>query len=173
MSTQSPSAHDSIHAVIAVWHENAKTFYVKRSERMPNYPLVWSLLSIQFDPIELPDQLDLSAVQPIMRRMSFERLNGAPLRVNRYLASATCSDNPMRRRVILHMYEVSFDERPDLNPNYYVAADWLDPDQYAERSRNSTCGLCMRMWSNYCVRHQLVDTPFAPELVEDSHETTA
>ena len=41
---------EDLHAAIGVWHRGSQTFYVKRSAQMQNYPLVWSLLSIQFDP---------------------------------------------------------------------------------------------------------------------------
>src|SRR5687768_11833778 len=82
---------DAIHAVIGVWHRGARTFYVQRSERMHNYPLVWSLLSIQFDPTRLADPYDLAAVQPLMTRMADERLCGTPVRVTRYLSSANCA----------------------------------------------------------------------------------
>ena len=39
-----------IHAVIGVRRAGGATFYVRRSEYMENYPGVWSLFSIQYDP---------------------------------------------------------------------------------------------------------------------------
>ena len=48
-----------IEAVIGVWFKDGRTFYVKRSEQMENYPNTWSLLSIQFTREELPDFTDL------------------------------------------------------------------------------------------------------------------
>jgi hypothetical protein len=155
-----PNDHP-IHAVIAVWHRGSKTFYVKRSERMTNYPLVWSLMSIQFNP-EIVDPLDLALVQPLMNKMARERLYDAPVRVIRYLSSANCADNPMARRVFLHLYEVELTADPNLNSEYYIDSAWLDPDEYELRSEGSTCGLCLRMWSDYCVNHRLTVRRFAP-----------
>lgn len=154
---------EPIHAIIAVWHRGALTFYVKRSAKMQNYPLVWSLMSIQFDPTTV-DPLDLSAVQPMMEEMSAQRLNGAQIRVKRYLSAANCADNPMARRVFLYMYEVELGDEYSLNQDYYVDAEWLEPEEYERRSAGATCGLCMRMWSDYCVRNRLADHPFSPRI---------
>lgn len=162
-----------IHAVIAVWHRGSKTFYVRRSARMANYPKVWSLMSIQFDPTTV-NPLDAAAVQTLMERMALERLCGAPLRVTRYLSSANCADNPMRRRVFLYLYEVELLEDPRLNPGYYIDSAWLEPAEYEARSFGATCGLCMRMWSDYCVRNRLTDRRFAPAVApEDDDEAAA
>ena len=159
-----------IQAVIGVWPKGERTFYVKRSPWMENYPNVWSLMSVQFAPDELADFLDLGSVQRIMERMSQERLGGAPVRVVRYLKSARCSDNPMGVPVRLHLYEIELDEEPPLNPEYYVDSAWMTPKEYTAASANSTCGLCMRMWSDYCVDNGLCETRFAPEVVEDEEE---
>ncbi len=162
-----------IHAVIAVWHRDAKTFYVKRSAKMANYPLVWSLMSIQFDPATL-NPLEAAAVQPLMDKMARERLCGAPLRVTQYLSSASCADNPMQRRVFLHLYEVELQGEPRLDPNYYVDSAWLEPAEYEVRSSGAACGLCLRMWSDYCVRNRLTDRRFAPAVPpEDDDEAAA
>lgn len=107
-----------IFAVIGVLVDGDKTYYVKRSAKIDNYPLVWSLLSTQFTPDELPDHFDLSRAEAIMERMSAERLGGANVRVTRYLSSATCADNPMHRRVFLHMYQIAISEQPVLDPEY-------------------------------------------------------
>lgn len=156
-----------INAIIGVWYSGNKTFYVKRSAKMQNYPLVWSLLSIQFKPEELPDQLDLDAVQKLMEKMSAERLGSTPVKVVQYLTSATCSDNPMQTRVALHLYRIEFDRPPELNPEFYLDSAWLTPDEYTERSKNSTCGLCLRMWSDYCLHRGLVSKRFAPAVNAD------
>jgi hypothetical protein len=171
MSTSKP-IDNPIHAVIAVWHRGSRTFYVKRSAKMQNYPLVWSLMSIQFDPLKV-DPLDLEAVQPLFERMSRERLCSAPIRVKRYLSAANCADNPMARRVFLYMYEVELEDEPKLNPDYYVDAEWLEPVEYERRSAGSTCGLCMRMWSDYCVRNRLAERPFAPPVPVDNGDEVA
>ena len=161
-----------IYAVIAVWHRGAKTFYVKRSERMANYPLVWSLMSIQFEPTTV-EPLDLASIQPLMDRMAGERLCGASVRIARYLSSANCADNTMGRRVFLHLYEVQLDTEPSLNPGYYVDAAWLEPDEYELRSKGAACGLCLRMWSDYCVRNHLTDRRFAPSVPQDDRDEAA
>jgi len=41
--------------IIGVPYQGDQTFYVKRSLKMHNYPGVWSLPSIQFEPHDLPD----------------------------------------------------------------------------------------------------------------------
>ncbi len=161
-----------IHAVIAVWHRGPKTFYVRRSDRMANYPLVWSLMSIQFDP-DVVDPFNLASIQPLMEKMSNERLNGAPIRLARYLSSANCADNPMGRRVFLHLYEVELATEPNLNPEYYVDSAWLEPTEYESRSMGATCGLCLRMWSDYCVRNRLADRPFAPPVPPEDGDAAA
>ena len=161
---------EHIDAAIGVWPKGDRTFYVKRSPSMENYPNVWSLMSIQFAPDELADFLDLARVQRIMERMSQERLGGAPVRVVRYLKSARCSDNPMRVPVRLHLYEIELEEEPRLNPEYYIDSAWMTPEEYSVASANSTCGLCMRMWSDYCVENGLCEARFAPEVVEDEEE---
>jgi hypothetical protein len=132
-----------IHAVIAVWHRGARTFYVRRSARMANYPLVWSPLSIQFDPKQV-DPLDLAQVQPLMDRMGRERLCGARVRVTSHLSSASCAENPMERRVFLHLYEVELDVEPTLDSAFYSDAAWLEPPEYQQRAAGATCGLCTR-----------------------------
>jgi hypothetical protein len=159
-----------IDAIIGVYVQDDRTFYVKRSPSMENYPNAWSLLSIQFTLDELQDFLDLPSAQRVMERMSQERLCGAPVHVVRYLKSARCSDNPMGVPVRLHLYEIELEEEPRLNPEYYIDSAWMTPEEYTVASANSTCGLCMRMWSDYCVENGLCETRFAPEVVEDEEE---
>ena len=155
------SSVSQIEAVIGVWFGDGRTFYVKRSERMENYPNAWSLLSIQFTPEELPDFTDLSAAQKVMDRMSEERLGGVPVRLVRYLKSARCSDNPMDVPVTLHLYQIELEREPELNPKYYVDSAWFTPEEYVKASENATCGLCMRMWSDYCYQSGLSKVRFA------------
>lgn len=161
-----------IHAVIAVWHRGATTFYVRRSERMANYPLVWSLMSIQFDP-KVVDPLDVASIQVLMAKMASERLQGAPIRLTRHLSSANCADNPMSRRVFLHAYEVELEVEPSLNEKYYVDSAWLEPDEYERRSMGATCGLCLRMWSDYCFRNRLTSQRFAPPVLPNNGDEAA
>jgi len=157
----------NIEAVIGAWLKDGRTLYVKRSGQMENYPNVWSLLSIQFTPEELPDFTDLRAVQEVMERMSEERLGGVPVRLIHYLKSARCSDNPMQVPVTLHLYQIELDHEPELNPKYYVDSAWFTPEEYVKASENSTCGLCMRMWSDYCYERGLSKSRFAPCVRED------
>ncbi|MBW8038383.1 MAG: hypothetical protein FVQ85_00090 [Planctomycetes bacterium] len=159
-----------IEAVIGVWFKNGRTLYVKRSDRMENYPNVWSLLSIQFTPEELPDFTDLEEVQEVMDRMSKERLGEVPVRLIHYLKSARCSDNPMQVPVTLHLYQIELESEPELNPEYYVDCEWFTPEEYTKVSENATCGLCMRMWSDYCYQRGLSKTRFAPRVGQDDEQ---
>ncbi len=170
MAGDMPRSLLEIHGVIGVWTREDRTFYVKRSEGMENYPGAWSLLSIQFAPEEVPDFSDLPIAQRIMDRMAEQRLHGTPLRVVRYLTSSRCSDNPMRLPVVLHLYQVELACEPTLNPEYYVDSAWLTPEEYVEASAGATCGLCMRMWSDYCYANALSEMRFAPSVVEDGEE---
>jgi hypothetical protein len=158
-----------ISAVIGVWFRDGRTYYVKRSPQMQNYPNVWSLLSIQHTPKEFPDFADLAAAQKVMERMGEERLEGARVELVRYLKSARCSDNPMHVPVTLHMYQIELEDEPRLNPRYYTDSAWFTPEEYAKASENATCGLCMRMWSDYCYQTGLSKTRFAPQ-VRAGHE---
>ncbi len=155
------SSASQIEAVIGVWFKDGRTFYVKRSSRMENYPNTWSLLSIQFKTKELPDFTDLAAVQGAIERMAKERLGGTPVRLVRYLKSARCSDNPMQVPVTLHLYQIELEHEPEINTEYYVDSAWLTPEEYIKASENATCGLCMRMWSDYCYQSGLSKTRFA------------
>jgi len=153
-----------INAVIGVWFKDGQTFYVKRSQAMENYPNVWSLLSIQFTPEELPDFTDLAATEKVMERMSQERLGGVPVRLIHYLKSARCSDNSMQVPVTLHLYQIELGTEPKLNPEYYVDSAWFTPEEYMKASENATCGLCMRMWSDYCYQAKVSKIRFAPRV---------
>ena len=153
-----------LHAVIGVGYKDNLTLYVKRSEKMENYPGVWSLLSIRFDPEELDDPGDLVTVQQLMEKMSRERLNSTPIAVKQHLTSADSAKNPINRHVFLHLYEVELLEEPVLNPDFYADSAWLTPEEYEECSKDAQCGLCLRMWSDYAWLHGIVDRPFAPQV---------
>jgi hypothetical protein len=137
---------------------------------MENYPNVWSLLSIQFRPEELPDFTDLGKVQEVVDKMSTERLGGVPVRLIHYLKSARCSDNPMQVPVTLHLYQIELESEPELNPEYYVDGEWFTPEEYIKVSENATCGLCMRMWSDYCYQSGLSKVRFAPRVRQDDEQ---
>lgn len=153
-----------IDAVIGAWFRDGRTYYVKRSPQMENYPGVWSLLSIQFARDELVDFTDLASAKKVMERMSEERLGGVPVRLIHYLKSARCSDNPMQVPVTLHLYQIELESEPKLNPEYYVDFAWFTPEEYMKASENATCGLCMRMWSDYCYQAKLSKIRFAPRV---------
>ena len=155
---------EQIEAVIGVWYKDGRTFYVKRSDEMENYPNVWSLLSIQFVPEEFPDFTDLAVAQKLMEKMSQERLGGVEVSLGRYLKSARCSDNPMQVPVTLHLYQIELVSEPKLNPRYYVDSAWFTVEEYLDASVDSTCGLCMRMWSDYCYEAGLSNIRFAPSV---------
>ena len=154
-------APKKLHAIIGVMFTDDRTFYVRRSSKMKNFPSVWSLLSIQFDPQSLVDpKEDLARVQQLMEKMSNERLGGTPIRVKRYLISGDDPDSPVGRRVHLHLYEVVLDDDPKLNADYYTDAAWLTPEEYEEKSADQQCGLCLRLWSDYSWLAGHSDRPF-------------
>ena len=151
-----------INAVIGVRHHGASTFYVRRSERMVNYPGVWSLFSIQFKPEELPDPRDLAAAERLFERMSADRAGGVPVHVGKYLTFGSSDQNPMGVDVNLHLYEIEFGEEPRLNPTFYADGAWLTPEEYQIRSSDRRCGLCMRLWADYAWMAGITDRPFLP-----------
>jgi len=157
-----------IRAVIGVRYRGPKTWYVKRADKMANYPGAWSLMSIQYEEAELPDPLQLDGARPLFERLAKERFPGEALHVLRHLISGTCSDNPMNERVILHLYHVEFDKvgAPALNSDFYTDAAWLTPEQYQEAAADQLCGLCLRLWSDYLYRTEKVPR-FAPQPISD------
>jgi hypothetical protein len=70
----------------------------------------------------------------------------------------------MKIPVKLHLYEVEVEEDPELNPEYYVDSAWFTPEEYLRVSANATCGLCMRMWSDFCYQIGLSKIRFAPQV---------
>lgn len=149
-----------LHAVIGVRFTDNLTYYVKRSRKMANFPSVWSLMSIQFDPAWLKNPKDLLKAQSLMEAMSEERLGDVPIEVKRYLISGDDPDSPVDQHVHLHLYEVGLAEEPRLNPDYYTEAAWLTPEEYERLSADQTCGLCLRLWSDYAWLAGISDRPF-------------
>ena len=163
MTNRASERHISeIHAVIGVWTKGHLTYYVKRSEKMQNYPGIWSLLSIQFDPRELEGPEDLATVQQFMEKMSEERLGGAPISVTKYLISGDSDHNPYDKHVYLHLYEIKLLRDPYLNSDYYSEGAWLTAEQYEERTTGQPCGLCLRLWSDYAWFTGTTDRPYVP-----------
>ena len=150
----------NLYAVIGVWHRESTTYYVKRSEKMENYPGLWSLFSIQYQPEELPDPEDLTRIEPLMQKMSKERLCGQPVTVKSHLIAGDSDNNSIDKHVFLHLYEIEFGREPDLNPDYYEVGEWLSPEEYEHRSAGKKCGLCLRLWSDYAWLAGLTDRPF-------------
>ena len=155
-----------LHAVIGVWFDNGRTFYVKRSAKMANYPNTWSLLSIQFNPNDF-DPRDEGRAAGLFRELSRQRLGGAEIEPLALITSANCRSNPIDRHVFLHMYLVDVKQPPVLNPDFYSTGAWLTPAEYRERSSNSACGLCTRMWSDYSFSHGLSSERFAPQVSDN------
>lgn len=162
-----------INAVIGVRRVGGSTFYVKRSPQMQNYPDVWSLFSIQHDPVGLPDVTDLAAAQPLFDAMSAERLGGVPVTVQSYLTSGSSDLNPMGVDVNLHLYEIDFKIEPALNPRYYTDAAWLTAEQYEDRCAEQVCGLCLRLWADYAWLMGHTDRPFIPHRPYDGAAVAA
>ncbi|MER8388340.1 hypothetical protein NKH14_22970 [Mesorhizobium sp. M1380] len=157
-----------IHAVIGVRRAGGATFYVRRSEHMENYPGVWSLFSIQYDPVSVADVADLAAVAPLFETMSAQRLGGVPVRVKSYLTWGSSDRNPMGVEVTLHLYEIEFDEEPRLNERYYTDGIWLTAEEYEERCAEQVCGLCLRLWSDYAWIMGYTDRPFIPHVYNEA-----
>lgn len=151
-----------LHAVIGVWNRGEQTFHVKRSQKMTNYPGVWSLLSIQFNPDDLPEPSDLVKVQTYMKAMSAERLNGVGIRTIAMLASESSDKNPIGRDVHLHLYRVELDHEPELHPDFYEDGRWMTFEEYEQAARDAPCGLCMRMWGDFAYMRGIIDHPFIP-----------
>lgn len=155
-----PNELPELHAIIGIWKRGLKSYYLKRSENMENYPSVWSLFSIQFNPVQLPDPSDLVQAQSIMDLISAERLNGAPTKVIEYLTSDDSDTNPINTHVFLHLYLVELDTEPELNPDYYEEGAWLTFDEFEEKTRESGCGSCTRMWWDHAFLRRWVQRPF-------------
>jgi hypothetical protein len=129
---------------------------------MQNYPDVWSLFSIQFPPASIDDMSDLAHVQPLFDKMSAERCGGAAVKVKSYLTGGSSDQNPMEVDVHLHLYELEFEEEPQLDPRYYTDGAWLSAEEYEDRCAEQVCGLCLRLWSDYAWLMGYTDRPFIP-----------
>ncbi len=150
---------EELHAIIGVATQGKWVLYVKRSELMENYPGVWSLLSHRVTRDEISKFWHYSAVQPFFERMSEERLEGIPIRVDKFLTAAYC--DKLDHRLYLYMYQLRCDTVPKLNPHYYTEARFMTAEEYLEARQGGMCGLCLSMWSQYCLKNGLVDKPFA------------
>ena len=129
---------------------------------MENYPNVWSLFSIQYDPATVTDMTDIEAVRPLFEAMSAQRLGGVPVRVKSYLTKGSSDQNPMGVVVTLHLYEIEFEEEPRFNERYYTDGAWLTAEEYEARCAQQVCGLCLRLWSDYAWLSGYTDRPFIP-----------
>jgi hypothetical protein len=156
------SGFPDLHAIIGVWNRAERTYHVRRSALMENYPGVWSLLSIQVAPEELPDPTDLAAAQAHMGRMAVQRLNGARIDTVELLSSDSSDKNPIGKNVHLHLYRIELDGEPELSPAYYSEGRWMTFEEYEHAASDSPCGLCMRMWGDYAFLHGIIDHPFIP-----------
>jgi hypothetical protein len=161
-STRTTVPGAPIHAVIGVWHRGADTFYVRRSMDMTNYPGVWSLPSIKYDPASPWDAADLDEATWFFHRLSMQRLGGAAVTVERFLYEDTSDMNPMGVDVTLRLYEITIGEGIRLEPSYYVESAWMMPEVYERESAGQPCGQCLRMWSDWAWLHGITDRPFVP-----------
>ena len=154
-----------LHAVIGVRYSGNRTFYVKRSRKMANYPGVWSLPSIQFERKQLPDPTNLFTVRNLMEKLSRERLGGFPIEVRSFLTAGDSAENPVGKHVFLYLYKIEMPREPRLNPDYYTEAAWLTAREYEQRSAGEPCGLCLRLWSDYAWMSGITDRPFVAQSV--------
>lgn len=157
-----------LYAIIAVANRGDRTFYVRRSNKMENYPGVWSLPSVRFDPVQLPDIRNLERVQGYMNRMSVERLGGVPVIARRLLTTGDSADNPISQHVFLYLYEVDLPTPPQLNSDYYVDSAWMTAAEYEGACKGQQCGLCLRLWSDYAWMAGITDRPFIPRTDSDA-----
>jgi hypothetical protein len=151
-------------ALIGVAYRGDRTLYVKRSMKMQNYPGVWSLLSIQFDPEILTDVKDLKQVQRHVDRMSDERLGGVPLAAMEMIASGDSDSNPIGKHVFLYLYRLELLKEPRLAADYYTDMKWMTALEYEHASIGQPCGFCMRLWGDYAWLHGITDRPFIPHM---------
>lgn len=149
-----------IHAIIGVRHDGPSTWYVRRSSMMANYPNVWSLPSIQYDPEAFADGGDLEHAAGLFSDLSDQRLGGVPIQVDSLLTSGSSDMNPMGVDVHLRLYRISLGAEPVLEPSYYVDAEWMSPRRYEEASAGQACGLCLRLWSDFAWLSGITDRPF-------------
>lgn len=149
-----------IHAVIGVWHRGDDTYYVKRSTKMLNYPGVWSLLSIRYNPETFLDKNDIERAASYFRTMSQQRLSGAAIKVNRFLIDGSSEDNPMGVQVHLRLYEIEIANPIYLNPDFYTDSGWMNFQEYEKASQGEKCGLCLRLWGDYAWLSGITDQPF-------------
>jgi hypothetical protein len=149
-----------IDAVIAVRRDGSRTWYARRSHEMSTYKGVWSLPSIKFDPAATTDPTDVSVTQPLLDRLSTDRLGGVPMRAVRHLVSGSSADNPMGVRVTLHLFEVDMSEDPVLNHRYYLEDAWMTAGELQEAMRGTVGGLCTKLWGRHAWGRGLSDRPY-------------
>ena len=78
----------------------------------------------------------------------------------------------MRERVFLHLYQLDLDEASiRLDETYYDEWKWMTPEEYEKEQGllGLSCGLCLRLWSDYSVRNGLAEKSFAPALVKTNY----
>jgi len=155
-----------ITAIILVQQAGGITWYVKRSPTMANYPDVWSLPSIQYDPVDFEDPNDLQRASELANALSAQRLGGIPVKVLRFLTEGTSDMNPMGVDVTLRLYEIDLMPTPELNPEFYVDQEWMSPERYQEASTGQPCGLCLRLWSDFAWLSGITDRPYVPTVAD-------
>ena len=145
----SSSERKEIHAAIGVWQRGDKTFYVLRSQKMENYPGVWGLLSLQHVPVFLKNPKNLMRAMMILQQMSNERLHGALVHMRRFLYRGSSDQNPMGCMVHLNLYEIEFDDQPELQRDFYTDSAWMTPSELRAANIGKQSGLCTKLWLEY------------------------
>lgn len=154
----------TITAVIGVWTRGDRTYYVRRSGTMQNYPGAWSLFSEQYDPAEI-DPDDRADVNKVFDRMSKRRLGSVGIKVGRLVSARSRYTHALGRSVTLRLFEIELEREPILNPEFYSDAAWLTNDEFRERVTAVPCGMCTRMLSDYRMQRGEISEPLV-ELAE-------
>lgn len=140
---------EPIRAFIGAWKKGDKTYYVKRSDKMENYPGVWSLFSMQIPWekfTELPQDRDLAL--DIMQTISNQRLGGLEVTNALWISGAESFRTELGKSVALHLYRVELIGEPKLNPYFYSEGAFLTADEFRSMDK-MPCGTCVRMWSKH------------------------
>ena len=95
-----------------------------------------------------------------MEIMADERLGGVRVETLELFTSGDSDTNPINTHVFLHLYRIQLSREPDLNPKYYTDGAWLNFEELWERTRDATCGSCMRMWWDHASLIGLAPGPY-------------
>lgn len=144
-----------------------KVLWVRRSSKMTNYPLLWTLFSQQYSPDDIYGKGDITGCNEVFRRMSRERLEGSPIKVERFLDETEGYSEDLKCYVHLMLWKISFPFGVRLNPDYYIGAEWLTWKEHFRWHGRSKCGMCTRLFQDWAYLHNLCpwpagEVPYAP-----------